>query len=220
MIIDLDLQMAQLEVKLLRAQFNSHFLFNNLNAINYCILQNDNQKASSYLTLFSRFLRRIAGHSQRDFVKLTDEIETLHQYVQIEKLRFARAIQLVVTVEPGIETDGVLVPSLILHSHIENMIWHNLDARADRGVLTLAVQKKSGKIHILLETNGASSETTDLRAKPGARESKLELTVKRLQLLNERHGTDLELRMTKKDAFRKIIGVDLSFSPFASQTLP
>jgi LytS/YehU family sensor histidine kinase len=52
MTVDLERKMAQLEVKLLRAQFNSHFLFNNLNAINYRILQNDPQTASAYLTLF------------------------------------------------------------------------------------------------------------------------------------------------------------------------
>ena len=193
MTLDLDLQMSQLDVKLLRAQFNSHFLFNNLNAINYCILQNDTQKASTYLTLFSRFLRRTVEHSQRDFVKLTDEIETLNQYVQIEMLRFARTIQLVVSIEPGIAAEEIWVPSLILHSYIESMIWHNLNSPADQGELMLGIKKKSGKYHILLETNGMSPENTHPRTK--------------------RHGTDLKLKPTKNNASGYGTGVDLSFTP-------
>lgn len=158
MTLDLDLQMAQLEVKLLRTQFNSHFLFNNLNAINYCILQNDNQKASSYLTLFSRFLRRLAGSSRHDFVRLSEEIETLSQYVQIENLRFARSLRLAVSVESGIEPEEVWIPSFVLHSHLENMIWQNLESQAAEGVLRLRVKKKSGKYCILLETTGIDSK--------------------------------------------------------------
>lgn len=193
MTFDLDLQMAQLEVKLLRAQFNSHFLFNNLSAINFCILQNDNQKASSYLTLFSRFLRRLAGNSRQDFVRLSEEIEMLKQYVQIENLRFARSLRLTVSIESGIEPEEVWVPSLILHSHLENMIWQNMESQTAKGVLVLKIKKKSEKYHILLKTKGLNFGTSDSRVQLGNRESGLNLTLERLQLLNARHGTDLQM---------------------------
>lgn len=212
MTLDLDLQMAQLEVKLLRAQFNSHFLFNNLSAINFCILQNDNQKASSYLTLFSRFLRRLAGSSRQDFVQLSEEIETLSQYVQIENLRFARSLRLEVSVDPGIEPELVKVPSLILHSHLENMIWQNLESKTAEGVLVLKIKKKSGKYHILLRTKGIDYDASDSRTQLGNRESGLNLTLERLQLLNARYGTDLQMSHSEIPALNSGGQVVLSFS--------
>ncbi len=87
---DLELEMARLEVKLLRAQFNSHFLFNNLSAINYRILNKDPADASKYLNAFSRLLRRTLADSRSDFVALSDEIETLRLYVTMENMRFDR----------------------------------------------------------------------------------------------------------------------------------
>ncbi len=213
MTLDLDLQMAQLEVKLLRSQFNSHFLFNNLNAINYRILQNENQKASSYLTLFSRFLRRLADSSRQDFVRLSEEIETLSQYVQIENLRFAHVLRLAVSVEPGIRTEEVWVPSLVLHSHLENMIWQNLASQAGEGILALKIKKESGKYYILLRTKGINLGISDSRAQLGSRESGLSLTLERLQLLNTRHGTDLQMSHSEASAPNSGKQVVLSFSP-------
>jgi len=219
MTIDLDLQMARLEVKLLRAQFNSHFLFNNLNAINYCILQNENAKATSYLTLFSRFLRRLAGSSRQDFVRLSEEIETLSQYVQIENLRYARPLRLVVSVDHGIEAEDVWLPSLVLHSQLENVIWQNLESLTDEGVLRLGVSRKSGKYCILLETKGVYSELAHSRSELGSRESALNLTLKRLQLLNARHGTDLKISKSKARFPNSNVRVGLSFTPFVPQNL-
>ena len=214
MTLDLDLQMAQLEVKLLRAQFNSHFLFNNLSAISFCILQNDNQKASSYLTLFSRFLRRLSRSSQQDFIRLSEEIETLKQYVQIENLRFARSLRLVVSVESGIEPEEVWVPSLILHSQLENMIWQNLESQNAEGVLDLKMKRKSGKYYILLKMKGVSFEMSDSRSQLGSRENAMNLALERLQLLNARHGTDLQMSHSETSSVLSSgVQVALSFSP-------
>lgn len=217
MTLDLDLQMAQLEVKLLRAQFNSHFLFNNLNAINFCILQNDNQKASSYLTLFSRYLRRLSGRSSyQDFVRLTEEIETLSQYVQIENLRFARSLRFAVSVDRNIDLEEIWVPSLILHSHIENMIWHNSESQTDEGFLSLGIKKKSGKCHILLEASSMRDEIADSHTRLGTNENELSLALERLRLLNERYGTDfnVEIRKPRSRANGSGLRVDISFTHF------
>ncbi|WP_373513198.1 sensor histidine kinase [Persicitalea sp.] len=208
-----------MEAKLLRAQFNSHFLFNNLNAINYCILQNDNQKASTYLTLFSRFLRRIAGSPQKDFISFSDEIETLSQYIQIENLRFGSSIRLAVATDPAIDFRGVWIPSLILHSYVENMIWCNLESQTEEGILALSLKRKSGKYHILLETNGVSLDKTHKLSPLSTRETGLKLTLERLQLLNERYGTDLKITKTRSPASKPGSGLRLSFTPFIPQAL-
>ena len=216
MTLELDLQMAELEMKLLRAQFNSHFLFNNLNAINFSILQNENQKASSYLTQFSRFLRRVAASPSRDFVALSEELETVRQYLQIESLRFARPVRLAVAIDPALDPDCLWIPSLTLHSYVENAIWGSLNAPSSETVLRLGIKKESKKCHILLETNGVSSARGSSQSLFSTKESSLALIAERLRLLNARHGTDIRVEVgSRKDRFSEpSTWVDISFTPF------
>ena len=56
-------EIAEVEMKALRAQINPHFLFNSLNSINSYILKNDNKLASKYLVKFSQLVRSILNNS-------------------------------------------------------------------------------------------------------------------------------------------------------------
>lgn len=224
---DIDLQMAQLEVKLLRAQFSSHFLFNHLNAINYSILKDDRTAASSYLTLFARLLRRITADSQREFVRLSDEIETIRLYIKIESMRFGYPIRFTTSIDPELDPTQVWVPSLVLHTYVENAIWHVVQQRKEEGAIDLKLIKKTDKYHLLLQDNGrGKAKRLSERLQPQEKEG-MELTRERLQLLNWQFGTDLEVTLDDpessdgpdtsldKSTSRVSRTVDLSFHPFA-----
>ncbi|MPR32533.1 sensor histidine kinase [Salmonirosea aquatica] len=193
--LDIDLQMARLEVKLLRAQFSSHFLFNHLNAINYRILREDPTMASSYLTLFARLLRRITADSRREFVRLSDEMETIRLFIKLESMRFSQPIHFVTSIEPGIDPAYVWVPSLVLHTYVENAIWHVLQQREEAGAIQLKLIKKSTRYHLLLEDNGKGrSKRLSDRLKPHD-QAGLDLVGERLRLLNRQFGTDLRVTL-------------------------
>jgi LytS/YehU family sensor histidine kinase len=225
--LELDLQMARLEAKLLRAQFSSHFVFNHLNAINYFILRDEPKRASSYLTLFARLLRRFTADSRHEFVRLSDEIETIRLYVQVESLRFGQPIEFVVSLDPGIDPRQVWVPSLILHTYVENAVWSTLQQPDEAGTIAIKLIKKSGRFHLLLKDNGQKQvrRLTD-RLKP-EENTAMDLTRERLQLLNRQFGTDLRVTMDdpessaeqqgprKRRSSRQGQTVDLSFHPFA-----
>ncbi|MBU1820679.1 MAG: histidine kinase [Bacteroidetes bacterium] len=215
MTVDLERKMAQLEVKLLRAQFNSHFLFNNLNAINYRILQNDSQTASAYLTLFSRLMRRILADSRRDFNRLSDEIETIRLYLQVESMRFNRTIQLITNIEPGLDPGQIWIPSLILHTYLENSVWQSMLPRAMDSILILSVQKQANMYHIVLEDNGFVASVP--RSAYAREESGMSMAQERLRLLNQCYGVEMQITTGEKaGATSEAPGtrVDLSFKPF------
>jgi LytS/YehU family sensor histidine kinase len=227
MSLELDLQMARLEVKLLRAQFSSHFVFNHLNAINYYILRNDPKMASSHLTLFARLLRRFTADSQHEFVRLSDEMETIRLYIQVESLRFGQPIHFLATIDPDIDPRQVWIPSLILHTYVENAIWSVLQEPEKEGTIAMKLIKKSDRYHLLLKDNGEKQvrRLTD-RLKP-EENAAIDLTRERLQLLNRQFGTDLQVTMedpevsfeqnvpSKRRSMRQGRTVDLSFHPFA-----
>ncbi|GAB2782091.1 hypothetical protein GCM10027275_27410 [Rhabdobacter roseus] len=222
--MDLDREIAQLEVKLLRSQINSHFLFNNLNAINYHILRNDSQKASRYLTLFSRLMRRIITGSQRDFVKLDEEAETIRLYVEMESLRFDKPFKFMYFVDDSVAPEAVWIPSLLLHTYVENAIWHGLVPQTGEGMLRLSVNRHLGKYHIVLEDNGFDRKPggtglpSALRADEDAG---LLMAEERLRLLNQKYKTDMRVHIDTPSygpegsrPTRQGTRIELSFKPF------
>ena len=218
--------MAQLELKLLRAQFSSHFLFNHLNAINYSILKEDPKTASAYLTLFARLLRRITADSRREFVRLSQEIETIRLYIKIESMRFGYPIHFTTSIEANLDPAQVWVPSLVLHTYVENAIWHVMQQRQPEGAIQLKLRKEMDKYHLLLQDNGqGKARRLSEQLKPHDKVG-MDLTQERLRLLNWQFGTDLEVTMDdaedsdERDALvAKQVSppsrtVDLSFHPF------
>ncbi|WP_374756645.1 histidine kinase [Dyadobacter bucti] len=60
----------------LRSQMNPHFIFNCLNSIQFFSAQNDSEKASNYLSNFSRLIRLVLEKSKSKHVTLANELET------------------------------------------------------------------------------------------------------------------------------------------------
>ena len=83
---ELQQRATELEMQALRAQMNPHFIFNCLSSINKFILKNDTDAASDYLTRFSRLIRQSLTNSQLSLIPLSDEIEMLRLYLDMERL--------------------------------------------------------------------------------------------------------------------------------------
>ncbi|MBU1820977.1 MAG: histidine kinase, partial [Bacteroidetes bacterium] len=119
-------QLAETEMQALRSQLNPHFLFNSLNSLEYFILAQENQKASHYLTRFSKLLRKVLTHSRVKTISLHDELEVLRLYLDIEKNRFGDGFQYCLEVDPDIDQESLQIPPLLLQPYVENAIWHGL----------------------------------------------------------------------------------------------
>jgi LytS/YehU family sensor histidine kinase len=188
--------MHELETRALRAQMNPHFIFNCMNSIKALIQQNNNDKAVSYLTTFSKLLRTIFDHSDNCEISLFEEIETCKIYTQLESLRSCNKIQYNFIIDEIISLKSVMVPALILQPFIENAIWHGLMPKKEGGMLDIQVSQKENKICCVVEDNGIG-RWTSLQNKYNmpatSHQSKgMRLTKSRLELnnsLNKRNAT-------------------------------
>jgi hypothetical protein len=122
----LEHRMKELELEALRARMNPHFIFNCLNSINRYILIEDKSKASYYLSRFARLIRQILDYSSESSVILTDEIETVRLYIELESLRMNKAIKLEIEITPEVDPGNLRVPPLLFQPFVENAIWHGL----------------------------------------------------------------------------------------------
>ncbi|HER24747.1 MAG TPA: hypothetical protein ENO17_06840, partial [Candidatus Atribacteria bacterium] len=85
-------ELAELKVNFLRSQMNPHFIFNSLNSIKLYIINNEKENAIYYLNKFSKFIRKVLEATREKISSLSEEIQTLELYVNIENIRFENQI--------------------------------------------------------------------------------------------------------------------------------
>ena len=182
-------QMADIEMQALRAQMNPHFIFNCLNSINRYIVKSDQATASLYLTRFAKLIRLILDNSNNKTVTLTNELEALQLYIEMESIRFEKQFTYTITVDGDVHPDHVYVPPLIIQPYVENAIWHGLLHKDQSGQLTIHISRKEqGLLECMVEDNGVGREKAkELKSKSASTSKSLgmKLTESRLAILNK-----------------------------------
>ncbi|RYY28028.1 MAG: GAF domain-containing protein [Chitinophagaceae bacterium] len=188
-LMDTQQKMAEIEMQALRAQMNPHFIFNCLNSINRYIVKSDQATASLYLTRFAKLIRLILDNSNNKNVILSNELEALRLYIEMEALRFDKKFTYGITVHESVNTDSIEVPPLIIQPYVENAIWHGLLHKEEEGHLAITVTMLSeNMIQCVIEDNGIGRDKArELKSKSAITRKSLgmKLTENRLSLLNK-----------------------------------
>jgi ligand-binding sensor domain-containing protein/two-component sensor histidine kinase len=192
-------QIADIELKALRAQMNPHFIFNSLNSIQKFILANDARTASQYLTKFARLIRMILDNSDQNNTTLAQELELLNTYVEIEALRFDNRFDYRVNIAPELQPESCLIPPMLIQPFLENAIWHGMLHSDNRGLLTLDIRKYGeSEILITIEDNGIGRERSlQLHNKQLHKNKSFGVSISRdrISILNQQTNTRAELRI-------------------------
>jgi two-component system, LytTR family, sensor kinase len=147
-------QLSRAQLDSLRRQVEPHFLFNSLNAIAGLVREGRNEAAVTTIAGLSDFLRRVLEDSNRQEVSLSEEIEYLQKYLEIQKVRFAE--RLAVKVQVPSELLNIQVPSLILQPMVENAIKHGIAKRAQGGEIRVGAARCNGMLKLTVYNDGPS----------------------------------------------------------------
>jgi ligand-binding sensor domain-containing protein len=200
---DYENKMIHLEMQNLRSQMNPHFIFNSLNSINSFIVENKTHLASDYLTKFSRLIRLILDNSKNESVSLEKELETLRLYFLMESVRFDNRFDYSIYVEPGIDTQLVKVPPMIIQPYAENAIWHGLLHKAEKGKVEVNIKRPANRNSSFTQSESLVIEITDDgvgRSRAAALKSKnstsnksygMQITAQRVKQLNKQNNIDI-----------------------------
>ena len=191
-------QLAEVEMTALRAQMNPHFLFNTMNSINHYILKKDPDKASHYLTKFSRLIRQVLNNSKSKLVSLDDELEWLRLYVEMEQMRFSNSFDFKIHIGKSIQEFKFSIPPLLLQPYVENAIWHGLMSKKEKGELCVSIIIKKNKLVISIRDNGIGRSASALLKSPYDSKKKslgMRLTRERLNLINKIYKSDTNVEI-------------------------
>lgn len=147
--------LAESQLMALRAQMNPHFVFNCLNSIQECIVTQKYGEASLYLNKFSKLFRSVLHNSGKLLITLAEEIEVLELYLSLEHMRFGKSFNYSIQVEEDMETDEILIPSMLVQPYVENALWHGLMHKENDRNLNISFRKLSEDVfQCVVDDNG------------------------------------------------------------------
>jgi ligand-binding sensor domain-containing protein/two-component sensor histidine kinase len=191
-------QMAQLEMKALRAQMNPHFIFNALNSIQTFMMKSETEQALSYLSRFARLIRNVLDNTQLNSIPVSKELKMMENYLELEKLRFGDQFSYSITVDALLDPDFTDIPTMILQPFVENAIWHGLLHKKEEGRLAITFHKMGEKVLLcVIEDNGIGREKAAAQRQPDNEHHSrgLQITQDRLALYNRRFDLDATFDM-------------------------
>lgn len=134
-------QRLHLESKMLGLKMKPHFIGNLLTAVQDALYTQPLGKVEEYLINSAKHIRHVLERSYLDWIPLNKELEELHRYVALQKIRFGERIQFVVHVHEQIQAEKCEVPSFLLQPLIENAIEHGM-GRTDHSVVEVLLSIK------------------------------------------------------------------------------
>jgi integral membrane sensor domain MASE1/two-component sensor histidine kinase len=141
----------EMEIRSIRSQLNSHFLFNSLNVIKSLIGQ-DEAKARDAVVSLSQLLRSSLRMTRRDEIPLWEEISTIRSYIDLQKLRYENRLSASLTVDPSAES--VPVPPMMFHQLVENAFKHGIDHAPGTSELVIRAEVTEGKLFLSVSNTG------------------------------------------------------------------
>jgi two-component system LytT family sensor kinase len=187
--IMLKMSMREAEAKVLRSQLNPHFTFNALNSIRALVYE-DPKRAQLSITQLSNILRNSLLADRRKTVDLQEELRTVEDYLELEKVRYEDRLSYSITTNP--QAIYWQVPPMMLQTLVENGIKHGVAKQMGGGFIGLKSEIANELLVITIHNSGNLGNTEVNAGNVGNTESGgvgLKNTAERLSILYGKAAT-------------------------------
>lgn len=195
------IEKANFELKALRAQMNPHFIFNSLNSIQHLVRINDTNSATKFLSKFSKLIRQILHHSEETFISLTEEINTLQLYLELETMRFKNKFTYEIIIPEGLEADFIKIPSMIIQPYVENAIIHGIGEIESGGKIEISFEQIAGnRLKCIINDNGIGIDEAFKRKQSNSLHKSMagKISSERLEILKKLFDAETGVEITDK----------------------
>ncbi len=148
----LEAQLSQAKLQVLRMQLNPHFLFNTLHSIS-TLVREDPDAAETMIARLSELLRLALETAGQQMVPLRQEIEFAERYLSIEQVRFQDRLEVRFDIDP--RTLDAEVPNLILQPLVDNAVRHGM---RERGKLEIRSRLRGAKLLLQVIDSGGGAD--------------------------------------------------------------
>lgn len=154
----------KLELNYLKSQISPHFLFNSLNNLYSIAIKNNDNETADGLTKLSTLMRFMLDKSDKTIVKLSEEIDYLRSYIELQKLRFLDEDDLAVNFKTEGDISNFRIPPFLLINFVENAFKHGVDYKLSSEINIHLNVSENAMTFTIDNTNHALKNTNEINS--------------------------------------------------------
>lgn len=163
-----------IEMKLLQAQINPHFLYNTLDTIVWLAEEKKTKEVVSIVTYLSDFFHTTLSKG-KDFITIQEEELHVSSYMKIQKFRYQDVMDYEIHIDK--ELYPYIIPKLMLQPLAENALLHGVRNKRGGGHIYITGTKDNDRIIFQVKDDGRGMKPEELeKLKQGIENNKLETT--------------------------------------------
>ncbi|WP_425658865.1 sensor histidine kinase [Tenacibaculum ascidiaceicola] len=151
----LEAKKSKAELSLLKSQINPHFFFNTLNNL-YGLTVEKSDEAPEVVLKLSEMMRYTIYMGKEDLVSLKDEIDYLHNYIELHKIRYQKEVDIQFDYLKVL--DYKVAPLLYIIA-LENAFKHGVEKLTENAYIHIKISTDDGIVSFEIENNFEKKET-------------------------------------------------------------
>lgn len=152
----------QMEFKMLASQINPHFLYNTLETIRMKAFTAGDREVATAIKLLGKSMRYVLENTGTVSIPLEKEINYIHTYISIQKLRFGDRFNFEERIAENLDLSEYQILPLMIQPIIENSISHGLEGMESGGIVLLEIFEQNSSLHIQISDNGKGMSPEEL----------------------------------------------------------
>ncbi len=190
--LQLENHLLSLEQKALRLQMNPHFIFNVLNGIKG-MSRNDITKMDKTINTFAVLLRETLTNSRKDTISLDQEMKTLKNYIEVERLMASSDFTYKIDLNSELDPEEVLIPPMLIQPFVENAIRHGIMPLQRAGELNVRFKTDNDFLYATITDNGIGiQQSKQNKPKTDHQSMALQVTKERIESLAGKNTLRIE----------------------------
>ena len=200
-----DIRQKSLEIERRKAQFNAlqsqinpHFLFNSLETIRMRSLIKNETETAQIIHNMAKLLRSSLTWT-RDMIRVEEELEFIHCFLEIQKYRFGDRLAYRIEVDP--EARDLTIPKMVFLPFVENASIHGIEPMKGGGEIEIAIRCLADGLEFSIRDNGVGMRPEQVERIYGYLKNETEELGERIGVQNVLY----RLRMLYGDSIRLFI---------------
>jgi two-component system LytT family sensor kinase len=141
---------AEAQLELLKSQVQPHFIFNTLNNI-YSLSLKNHPQTSDLIYRLSSLLSYMLYDSRKEFIPVSKEMEYIHNYIELEKIRYGERLDVAVNCYDVV--DAFTVPPFLLLPLVENSFKHGVNNDVGNSWIRIDLSVKDDWLTVKIENS-------------------------------------------------------------------
>jgi len=148
--LDLTIRINTLKHQALSAMMNPHFISNSLNSVQYLVNSQRYEEANDYIAMMAKLMRKNLDTAGSGFILLSEEIDRLRLYLELEKMRFQDGFSYEISIGTSITPGAIMIPNMIIQPFVENSLWHGVLNSGRTGLIFISFHFEDVEVNGLI----------------------------------------------------------------------